>query len=239
MTAPYDAAFHDELWTGSVQAARRVLPVLFELWKPTSIVDVGCGAGAWLSVAAETGVSDLTGIDLPSSSDSAQHFGGMRFVYADLRTGVPDTGRTYDMGMSIEVAEHVPPNAGDRLVAALCRLAPVILFSAAFPAQSPSATGHVNEQFPSYWAKRFAAHGFEPREITRPRFWDDVEAPSVLQATMLLYVSDNAPEALRALSEPAMLDVVPPKCWMPYAQLTRTWPWRAQRWLKRKRSMIH
>jgi len=56
------------------------------------------------------------------------------------------------------VAEHLPPQLGDRVVGLLARSAPVVVFSAAHPGQY--GQGHVNEQEKSYWIERFERHGF-------------------------------------------------------------------------------
>jgi hypothetical protein len=37
--------------------------MLFEVFTPKSMLDIGCGLGTWLSVAREMGVQDVNGID--------------------------------------------------------------------------------------------------------------------------------------------------------------------------------
>src|SRR5579862_3100091 len=59
-------------------------------------------------------------------------------------------GRSFDLAMSFEVAEHLPPDAAKGFVDSLTRLAPLVLFSAAIPFQG--GVGHINEQWPEYWA---------------------------------------------------------------------------------------
>ena len=48
---------------GAISSARAVVPFVLELVGPKSVVDVGCGVGAWLSVFREYGVTDVIGID--------------------------------------------------------------------------------------------------------------------------------------------------------------------------------
>jgi hypothetical protein len=64
----------------------------------------------------------------------------------------------FDVAYSFEVAEHLPPALGDRLVSFLCETAPVVVITAARPGQG--GTGHINEQPKSYWVDRFAGNGF-------------------------------------------------------------------------------
>ena len=59
MSVPY---IHDEIVHNS-SAAEQVLPVLFEIYKPQSILDVGCGLGNWIQVAKNIGVNDIKGVD--------------------------------------------------------------------------------------------------------------------------------------------------------------------------------
>jgi hypothetical protein len=77
--------------------------------------------------------------------------------------------------VSLEVAEHLPADAADEFVAGLARFAPVVLFSAAAPYQG--GEHHVNEQWPAYWAGRFARHDFLPVDCLRRLIWahPDVE----------------------------------------------------------------
>ena len=45
----YDKAFFDYLNTGSLRSAEVIVPILKEYLASESILDVGCGQGAWLS----------------------------------------------------------------------------------------------------------------------------------------------------------------------------------------------
>ncbi len=44
-------------------AASRILPVVLDIVKPKSIVDVGCGTGSFLSVLSDLGLNDLMGLE--------------------------------------------------------------------------------------------------------------------------------------------------------------------------------
>jgi hypothetical protein len=94
--------------------------------------------------------------------------------------------RRFDLAISLEVGEHLPPHEADRFVETLAALAPVVLFSAAVPHQG--GTGHVNEQWQDEWADRFRARGFTVVDAIRPRVWD-VDAVKVFyRQNMLLFV---------------------------------------------------
>ena len=83
---------------------------------------------------------------------------GVRSMPFDVRT---DTARMLgpeaDIAYCTEVAEHLTAELGDRLVAFLGEVAPLVLFTAAYPGQG--GQGHINEQSREYWIDRFEKHG--------------------------------------------------------------------------------
>ena len=60
---PYDESFFDFITKSSRQSAKEIVPLVLEFIRPQSVVDVGCGTGAWLSVFREQGIKDILGID--------------------------------------------------------------------------------------------------------------------------------------------------------------------------------
>lgn len=211
----YTTRFFANIAGGSRRSAMRILPVAFELASPGSMIDIGCGTGAWLAAAGALGVSDVVGVDGAYVRREQLEIPPDRFIATDLATLTFDTlrghaaagGRRFDMAMSMEVAEHLPEAFASGFVELLTSLAPVVLFSAAIPFQG--GTGHLNEQFPSWWARRFAERGYVPLDVIRGRVWDD---PSVewwyRQNTLLFVAADHPMAAVPACG--TMLDRVHP-----------------------------
>src|SRR5204862_3532668 len=141
----------------SLRSARAVVPLVMELVRPASVLDVGCGLGTWLAAFAEAGVADFLGMDGDYVDRAKLKIPAERFRAADL-TNPPSPGRTFDLAVCLEVAEHLPEKASPRLVELLATAAPVVLFSAALPGQG--GTRHINEQWPAFWQRLFAARGF-------------------------------------------------------------------------------
>jgi hypothetical protein len=77
-------------------------------------------------------------------------------------------GMIFDLATSFEVAEHLPKSTADRYVSQICRLAPIVVFSAATLGQGGLA--HINEQPHSYWVELFAKNGFASDQGTSSLF---------------------------------------------------------------------
>jgi SAM-dependent methyltransferase len=156
-----------------------------ELVAPASVVDVGCGIGTWASVFAAHGVNDVLGVDGDYVDRASLLIERDRFEAVDLAAGF-DTGRTFDLAISLEVGEHLPPECSARFVRDLTRLAPVVLFSAAIPHQGGS--DHVNERWQDDWAAIFAAEGYVAVDAVRPRVWNDPAVEFWYVQNAILYV---------------------------------------------------
>src|SRR6266436_1579865 len=143
--APYDNSFFDLQVDGALRSARVVVPLVIELVRPTSVIDIGCGRGAWLKAFAENGVEDLKGIDGDYVDCDKLMVPQRCFSKADLNKGL-SIDRRYDLAVCLEVLEHIPDKHSSALIEALTRAAPVVVFSAAIPGQV--GTDHVNAQWP-------------------------------------------------------------------------------------------
>jgi hypothetical protein len=177
-------------WSGlSDSSAQIVLPHVFSLWRPRSAIDVGCLFGAWAAECRRLGVQDVLGVDGDYVDRSALRIPNGLFVQHDLTQPLRLT-RRFDLAISLEVAHYLPEQRAAGFVADLCTMAPVVLFSAAIPYQG--GTGHVNEQWPAYWAERFAEYGYAPVDCIRDEVWDDPNVASWYAQNALLFVSDAA-----------------------------------------------
>jgi SAM-dependent methyltransferase len=186
LSSPYGPSFYADRDARTRHAARTVLgrvrPLLprFE-----SAVDVGCGVGTWLAAALELGAMHVQGVDGPWVERGLLVIPQESFASADL--GQPlDFGRRYDLAISLEVAEHLPAARAGSFVETLTALADFVLFAAAIPHQG--GVGHVNEQWPGYWAALFDARGYAPLDLLRPALWTDASIPFWYRQNTLLYV---------------------------------------------------
>jgi SAM-dependent methyltransferase len=170
---------------GARRSARVVVPLVLNLVPVRSAIDVGCGQGTWLSVFGDLGVTDVQGIDGNYVDRDKLEIPAERFLAHDLTCPLRFQ-RAFELAISLEVAEHLPENAADDFVASLVRLAPIVLFSAAAPYQG--GQNHVNEQWPGYWAERFAARNYLPVDCIRRRVWENPEVEWWYAQNTFLYV---------------------------------------------------
>src|SRR5205085_11436013 len=130
LSSRYSEDFYKWMADKSQRSAAEVLPYVFDLCKPRSVCDIGCGTGAWLAVAKGLGISDVLGFDGPHISPESLLIAPSEFVGHDLEQPLV-TPRRFDLAISLEVGEHLDSTYANTLVASLVAAAPVVLFSAA------------------------------------------------------------------------------------------------------------
>ena len=164
-------------------SSRHIVNLVFRLLKPRSVVDVGCGKGAFLTECERHGVTDVLGID---GEPVRAVFGPAESLFraADL-TSPLSIGRTFDLAICLEVAEHLPDSAAPTLIDTLVNLAPTVVFSAAHPGQGGQT--HVNEQWPTYWHGMFLERGFVTLDVLRGPLGDHPRVEEFYRTNTFLY----------------------------------------------------
>lgn len=185
----YSSAFYDENRRNALAAAQVIVPLLIELVRPASVVDVGCGSGAWLRVFQDSGVGLIRGLDGAYAQTPNLLIDNDCFEAVDLCGDFRIPSR-FDLAVCLEVAEHVPKRCAARLISELVAAAPVVLFSAAIPGQG--GTGHVSERWPGYWRALFASHGLRMLDLIRPRIRDDQRVKWWYRQNIVLFATDEA-----------------------------------------------
>ncbi len=183
----YNERFFSSHHEASYRSATVVLPLVFSIFQPHSVVDIGCGTGTWLRAADQLGAHEYHGYD--GSHSNQLLIPPERFTLADLSLPLA-APRRFDLAMCCEVAEHVPAASAATLVDTVAGFSNVVLFSAAIPGQG--GTHHVNEQWPAYWQKLFEARGFSAYDCLRPRIWNDPQVEWWYRQNLVVYVADAA-----------------------------------------------
>lgn len=181
----YTPEYYDELKTGATRSAEIVVPILLRLLSVRSVVDVGCGQGAWLAAFRKSGVEDVLGIDGDYVDRGALAIPEHCFRAVDLSSPFA-VERTFDLAVSLEVAEHLPAESAAGFIESLTRLAPAVLFSAAIPFQG--GTQHINEQWQHKWAELFKERGYAPVDAIRRQIWQSAAVEWWYAQNTILYV---------------------------------------------------
>lgn len=180
MITNYSADFYNSVEQRAKSSAEVVLNYFFEYFdrdKFKRSIDFGCGSGAWTQALLEKSPTHVIGFDLKESieivSKRLQDYVNTRL---DLRIIDFSSDRMKgmergDLGICLEVAEHLDSSIALKLIEWISGTTNVILFSAATPGQG--GTGHINEQEHSYWLNQFRNHGFQVFDLIRPRMQND------------------------------------------------------------------
>jgi len=234
MAAEYSAEFYRDLDRTSGPSAARVLPLLLSLLPVRSAVDVGCGDGSWLAALSALGVNDIMGVEGPWILPQQLKIPADKVRRMRLDQAVR-VDRRFDLALSLEVAEHLPPARAESFVADLVSLAPAVLLSAAIPGQG--GHHHVNEQWPEYWVALFARHGYAAFDCLRARLWTDRDVAWWYRQNLLLFCDEATRAANPRLAEAsppgAVKALVHPEC---FAQVRRYAEPSFGRWLKMGRA---
>lgn len=193
----YDSVFYKYINKGAIRSAEIILPIVMRYFPIHSVVDFGCGQGAWLSVWKRIGVAKIVGIDGAYVQKDSLLINIDEFKSCDLSRPI-NLKCDFDLVQSLEVAEHLPPNAAADFINTLTLHGRVILFSAAAPGQG--GENHVNEQPYEYWRDLFRQRGYVLLDLIRPAVKNNFAIEPWYQYNSFLYVAqalfDTLPQEL-------------------------------------------
>ena len=131
---------------------------LAQRYCPASVLDIGCGSGAYLKYFASQGTQRIQGVD--GAEGRARYLQPDEYAQVDL--GKPfELAQTFDLVICVEVTEHIPAQSEHLLISSIARHARErIVFSSA-PAGPPKA-GHLKPRPISHWLDLFASAGWHP-----------------------------------------------------------------------------
>ncbi len=132
------------------------MKVIYNHFKPISVVDVGCANGIHLWALRKLGAQFTFGIEGTShwAPYIEKNFGD-QYVIKDLREPVC-LGKSFDLVMCLEVLEHLEKKSSSQAVKNLVGLGDTLLISAC-----PIIGGfhHLNPQPREYWVAKFERNG--------------------------------------------------------------------------------
>ncbi len=182
-------AGHDKGRERRMENGRYLADVLFPLFKPKTVIDLGCGLGFFLRAMADYG-SKISAVDNEWVKSLAPAIPLEDYTFHDLNEPF-STGKRFGLATSFEVAEHLVPERSEDFVKELCSLSNQVAFGAAIPGQGGS--GHINLRWQSQWAELFAAQGYRCYDAIRPRMAEREAAYFWFRQNTLLFIKDGAP----------------------------------------------
>jgi len=175
--AIYDAGYYSEHVEGPAAASAGIIATsIIVEFKPSSVIDIGCGTGAMLAALRDCGC-DVVGLEYSKAGLAYCRARNLNVIKFDLEKDVFVGSRTFDVAISMEVAEHLPESVAGRYVALLSQVARVVVLTAAHPGQR--GNDHVNLQPRSYWVSMFQRQGFTLDEDTTERWRSRWQADGV------------------------------------------------------------
>lgn len=194
----YSRAFYRSVNERAAETATQVFEITSNLLHMNSIVDAGCGSGAWVLASVRSGIKEATGIDLKSSLDAIKsnidlveliNDGRLTLIERDFVVDPISKIKSCDVAFCLEVAEHLPYKTSIELVSRLSEASDFIVFSAAQPGQG--GTYHINEQTLDFWVKQFKVLNFNAYDPYRETLNLNKEIPRFYALNMLLFVRNG------------------------------------------------
>ncbi|HZM24551.1 MAG TPA: alpha-1,2-fucosyltransferase [Anaerolineales bacterium] len=177
----YTSSYYHRISEGSIRSAKIVMQELVAncgLAVDSRVIDIGCGVGEW-----NNGNPNYVGLDYRIKKKDLL-IPAERFIECDLEHEFYQSDTKFDLCLCLEVAEHLRPDRAEGLVKMLCSLSDFVLFSAAIPFQG--GTGHVNEQWQSWWAELFSQHYFFAWDV-QPEIRSNPDVELWYRNNMILY----------------------------------------------------
>jgi SAM-dependent methyltransferase len=152
----------------AMKSAQAIADSIVRDFSPITVLDVGCGTGALLQSLA---LKKVQGVGLEYSEAALKY---CRARSLDVRKFNLETEQSmqfdnsFDLVVSLEVAEHLPEQVADRFIDLLCRYGQAVIFTAAPPGQG--GKGHLNEQPHEYWIEKFSQRSYNYDETLSMRW---------------------------------------------------------------------
>lgn len=169
-----------------MQTAQKVWSEVAPLFSEViTVLDLGCGMGAWSAVVESDESKSVQLVDHPSVPKSNLLVKNKdNFLGIDLDKELPPSAR-WDLIICIEVLEHFSTKRALELKDFIISCTDLVLFSAAIPGQG--GVGHINCQRHSYWHHQFKQAGFKYYDGFKSAIVHDESIPFWIRQNLFIY----------------------------------------------------
>jgi SAM-dependent methyltransferase len=192
------------------EVASKLSSILYALFEPKSVIDIGCGTGNFLSLFKKYGVKRVLGLDGSWANDLQNRdlLDKDEFFAVDLNTP-PILHEKFSLAMCLEVVEHLKESAAIPIVDLLVNSSDNIVFSAAIPSQP--GQNHINLAWPEKWANLFRERGFLVSDELREQIWDDDQIPWWYRQNIFVAYRASSPLSTKLRATSHLRPLVHPK----------------------------
>lgn len=173
----------------NLTSAEQIVPYLLQYVNPKNVIDFGCAVGVWLLQFKKRGIK-VHGIDGEWVRKYKKYISEDDIQYFDFESDNKLLfEEKYDLALCLEMAEHISSKKADKLIDTLTQSSDVIYFSAATP--NSGGQHHVNEQWQSFWKKKFMRRGFVLIDCIRPHVWHNKQVCYFYAQESFIYVKED------------------------------------------------
>lgn len=188
----YKNNFFNYVDRSSSLSAKHTLSKINLPFEIKSILDVGCGRGAWLAEWKKSLAEvNVLGIDGHYVNQDMLAIEKSEFMALDISNSF-NLNKKFDLVQCLEVAEHIDNSKSKALIKNLIAHGDIILFSAATPGQG--GEHHVNEQKLEYWKNLFEEEQYTCIDCIRSKIINNNKIEPWYRYNTLLYVNNKVLE---------------------------------------------
>jgi hypothetical protein len=166
-----------------------IAALISKIYRPAKVIEFGCGPGHLTRELGKLNIA-VDAIDGFSDPDLGG-YPNITFSKIDLndaqQLGDYLKGKSYDLAVCTEVAEHLDPASSEHLIKYLTASAPVVVFSAAVPEQN--GHGHINCRPRELWHDLFSKHNFQLADSLREQLRSNSHLAMWYKLNIVDYVS--------------------------------------------------
>ncbi|MBC8553077.1 MAG: class I SAM-dependent methyltransferase [Candidatus Brocadiales bacterium] len=135
---------------------QKLIDKIIMIYKPTSILDIGCGSGKAIDYFLKQKISEVVGVE--GSQLAIEHSEHPELIIKYNLNNELNLNRKFDLIYSFEFLEHIHPKYVDNLLRTFAHHSDIVIVSAAQPGQG--GLGHLNEQPMNYWINKFKEYRY-------------------------------------------------------------------------------